>query len=208
MTLRRTPQRVSGQRRVTTILDAAESLFAEVGYDAVTTNAIAARAGIPIGSVYQYFADKTAIVTALAERYGADASAHYDGLITTVLANEGAHAIAERLTAPLLEFSTHHPAFVGLVVGAASHPALAAAAGTMEQGMEARFTAVLHAAAPTRSAEAAGLAGLIAWTSAKALLSRGLIAKVSDEYPLHLAIVAETQHLLALYIAHFRAGVG
>lgn len=52
------------------ILDVAEQMFIAEGYNATTTNAIAARAKVPIGSLYQFFPDKTAIFQALALRYG------------------------------------------------------------------------------------------------------------------------------------------
>src|SRR5258707_5795593 len=53
-----------GVLRVEEILHAAGALFAEVGYDKVTTNLIAARAGISRGSLYQFFPDKEAIAQA------------------------------------------------------------------------------------------------------------------------------------------------
>lgn len=56
------------------VLDAAAQVFAERGY-AATTNEIAARAGVSIGTLYQYFADKDALLVALAERHLADAQA-------------------------------------------------------------------------------------------------------------------------------------
>ena len=68
-TLRREPQQSRGQRRIEMILDAAEDLFAEVGYDGATTNAIASRAQTSIGSLYQFFPNKEAIVQGLADRY-------------------------------------------------------------------------------------------------------------------------------------------
>ena len=58
-----------GQARIEQILDAATLVFAEKGYEATTTNAIAARAGISPGSLYQFFANKEAIAEGLAERY-------------------------------------------------------------------------------------------------------------------------------------------
>jgi AcrR family transcriptional regulator len=67
--IRNKPQQARSQARVDRILDVAERLFTTEGYNATTTNAIAAQAGVPIGSLYQFFPDKNAIIGALAERY-------------------------------------------------------------------------------------------------------------------------------------------
>lgn len=68
-TMRRQPKQARSQERVHHILDVAEQLFIEQGYEQVTTRAIAARAEVAIGSLYQFFPDKEAIVRALANRY-------------------------------------------------------------------------------------------------------------------------------------------
>jgi len=47
------------------ILDAAESLFAERGFDATPTGAIAERAGVPKGLLFYYFPSKTDLLRAL-----------------------------------------------------------------------------------------------------------------------------------------------
>jgi AcrR family transcriptional regulator len=67
--MRRKPRQARSQERVNRILDVAEELFASQGYTATTTNAIAARAQVSIGSLYQFFPDKNAILRALALRY-------------------------------------------------------------------------------------------------------------------------------------------
>jgi AcrR family transcriptional regulator len=67
--MRRQPQQVRSQERVKQILEVAEQLFLEIGYEAATTRAIAARAEISVGSLYQFFPDKEAILKALAVRY-------------------------------------------------------------------------------------------------------------------------------------------
>jgi AcrR family transcriptional regulator len=54
--------------RVARMLDACAELVDEVGYDALTTTLLAERAGVAIGSVYQFFPDKRAIVQALTLR--------------------------------------------------------------------------------------------------------------------------------------------
>ncbi|MFB9182583.1 TetR/AcrR family transcriptional regulator [Dactylosporangium sucinum] len=50
------------------MLDACAELVDEVGYDGLTTTLLAERAGVAIGSVYQFFPDKRAIVQALTLR--------------------------------------------------------------------------------------------------------------------------------------------
>jgi AcrR family transcriptional regulator len=67
--MRRQPQQTRSQERVNHILTAAEALFIEVGYEQTTTRAIAARAKVAVGSLYQFFPDKEAILKALATHY-------------------------------------------------------------------------------------------------------------------------------------------
>lgn len=65
----RAPQQDRGQRRVDEILDAAEQVAVEVGWDAATTQAIAERAGASMGSLFHFFPTRDAILSALARRY-------------------------------------------------------------------------------------------------------------------------------------------
>ncbi len=67
--LRRAPKQQRGERKVEQILRSAEIVFAEVGYEHATTNAVAAHAAVSIGSLYQFFASKDAILESMAQRY-------------------------------------------------------------------------------------------------------------------------------------------
>ncbi|GAA0374595.1 TetR family transcriptional regulator [Acrocarpospora corrugata] len=66
--LRRQPTQRRSARRVERMLDACAALLDEVGYEALSTTRIAERAGVAIGSVYQFFPDKRAISQALTRR--------------------------------------------------------------------------------------------------------------------------------------------
>lgn len=62
---RATPRRAPGKRIVEAILQSAMAVVARDGFPRLTTNRVAEHAGVSIGSVYQYFPDKHAIVTAI-----------------------------------------------------------------------------------------------------------------------------------------------
>lgn len=68
-TARSKPSQKRSRERVRVILLAALQLYKERGVVNVTTNDIAKRAGIPIGSLYRYYSNKDAITSALVELY-------------------------------------------------------------------------------------------------------------------------------------------
>lgn len=66
--LRRQPVQQRSAKRVAQMLDASAKLIDEIGYDSLTTTLIAKRAGVAVGSLYQFFPDKRAVVRALTQR--------------------------------------------------------------------------------------------------------------------------------------------
>lgn len=66
---RKTPRQKRSAATRDRILDAAARVFVEHGYAAGTTNRIAEEAGLSIGSLYQYFPNKDAIVIAVLDRF-------------------------------------------------------------------------------------------------------------------------------------------
>ncbi|MGH3362077.1 MAG: TetR/AcrR family transcriptional regulator [Nocardioides sp.] len=65
---RRVPTQERSRRRVEDLLDAAAKLVVQHGVAPLSTRDIALEAGVPVASLYQYFADKDAILLALAAR--------------------------------------------------------------------------------------------------------------------------------------------
>lgn len=68
LTPRRKPSQERSRDRVERILDATAELLVDTPIDKITTAAIAETAGVPIGSVYQYFPNKLAVLAELARR--------------------------------------------------------------------------------------------------------------------------------------------
>ncbi len=67
--MRRVPQQARSQRRIEAILDAACAIIGDIGFEAMTTNMVAERAETSIGSIYQFFENKDAIIRALCDRH-------------------------------------------------------------------------------------------------------------------------------------------
>jgi AcrR family transcriptional regulator len=66
--VRRTPTQPRAQDTVHVILEAAARILQREGRAALNTNHIAERAGISVGTLYQYFPNKEAILVAMARR--------------------------------------------------------------------------------------------------------------------------------------------
>ncbi len=72
---RRIPRQARSRALVEAILEATARVLAEHGYAGTNTNVVAERAGVSVGSVYQYFPNKDSLVTALHERHAAQMQA-------------------------------------------------------------------------------------------------------------------------------------
>jgi len=70
----REPRQARSRYKVELILEATMRLLEKHGFDALTTNAVAADAGVSIGTLYQFFPNKEAILDTLATREVADMS--------------------------------------------------------------------------------------------------------------------------------------
>ncbi|HEY5142844.1 MAG TPA: TetR/AcrR family transcriptional regulator [Solirubrobacteraceae bacterium] len=67
--LRRRPAQARSAERVEALLDAAAELLRDREPDAITVRDLAAAAGVPTGTLYQFFEDKDAVLQALAVRF-------------------------------------------------------------------------------------------------------------------------------------------
>lgn len=67
--LKRRPAQARSARRIEALLDAAARLLEDREPEAITVRDLAAAAGVPTGTLYQFFDDRDAVLQALAVRY-------------------------------------------------------------------------------------------------------------------------------------------
>jgi len=99
---------------VSALLDAAESVISEHGYEAATMSEIAGKAGSSIGSLYQFFPSKQAIVQALRARYRDDFTKRWAPIERDYARLDPEH-FASRLMDMVIVFIDTHPAFAALL---------------------------------------------------------------------------------------------
>ena len=137
-----------GERRIAEVLEAAGAVFAESGYSAATTNAIAARAGISPGSLYQYFPNKDAIADALAEAYLAGLGDAYDQWLDPQVAALPLSDLLDRVVDPLVEYNVSHPACMVLFLGPDVPQRYTEAHRPLQLAMVTRFETLMARLAP------------------------------------------------------------
>lgn len=138
--MRRTPRQPRAEATVDAILAAAFQLLEQGGIEALTTNHIAERAGVSVGTLYQYFKGKQAILAALAQRRAAAARDRIAGIVidgprlsaarlivrTLATAFEGSPATRRALLDALVReggeevVMRHHLAFFDTIAGKAA----------------------------------------------------------------------------------------
>ncbi len=118
---RRTPQQERSAVRVARLLDAAATLIAEVGVEATTTNAIAAAAETSVGSLYQFFPNKDAILSALAERLADAFDEVKDDVLGVHHALDPLEPLMQRIVEGIGQWCDAHPAYLRLYEHATMH---------------------------------------------------------------------------------------
>jgi AcrR family transcriptional regulator len=115
-TPRKKPRQQRSQDTVECILDATARVLCSTGYDRASTNRVALAAGVSVGSLYQYFPSKEALVAALVERHVEQMTSLVKGKLAEVSAAPldvavrtmiesmfAAHAVDPRLHKVLIE---------------------------------------------------------------------------------------------------------
>lgn len=178
-------------------MHAAAAVFAEQGYDAATTNAIAAQAGISPGSLYQYFKNKDDIAHALADHYATQLAA-LRGEVLTVESVDGIglEDLVDAVLGPLVAFNLAHPGFKALFARTDMPAGLREAVAPVHAAIHHRVTELIGSFLPGRPpGEIARLA------TVTIQLVRGMTPLIVDaEGPERDAMAAELRAVVVSYL--------
>lgn len=125
-TMRRAPTQRRSRERFEAILACARELLVEKGSDAFRMSDIVERTGIPFGSLYQYFPDRTAVIATLAERYNAVGRECVARELKAIQGPDDLHAALCRITDGFLRMYRREPAMVALWDATRADPRLQA----------------------------------------------------------------------------------
>jgi AcrR family transcriptional regulator len=113
--MRREPRQPRSKQMVERIIAAGHEVLLERGYEATTTNHIAAAAEISPGSLYRYFPDKNAIVDRVIDRYAAELSARMSRAFLSALGSRSREAVRMTATA-LLDACEENPGLLRVLI--------------------------------------------------------------------------------------------
>jgi AcrR family transcriptional regulator len=187
----RVPQRERGKRRVAALLEAAVTLFAEKGYDAVTMTELAARAGASIGSLYQFFPSKEALADAVLDRFGerlVDALNGIEERATTITVLE----LVDALLGLLVGFHEERAAAITLIE---SRQETSTRAAELRLSLRRHVTRILRARIPKLSPKRAEIMALVVVQIMKAAAAQG----AEKDLTIRDSVLNELKHLLHIY---------
>jgi AcrR family transcriptional regulator len=143
-TKQKSPNRQArGQKRIAELLRAAGEVFAEVGYDGATTNAIAAKAAVSPGTLYQFFPNKQAIAEALANEYAAKNRAVHESAFAFDPAALSLHEVIDRTVDPFLAFRQDAPGYDALFIGTVVSAELGKRTQALHEGLKQRIAQLI-----------------------------------------------------------------
>ena len=195
--LRRQPRQQRSRTRVRHILEAADAILSGEGFEALAVRRIAQVAGVPVGSIYQFFPDKAAVVDALAGTY----IEQFDAAIEQLVARSAAEVWQDPVGTLVDAFAALYranPGYVALWSGRHLSPELARADEANNAAIADGVRRILVRQVPLPDGEELVLESRIAVAVADALLQFAFRQGASGDE----TVLDELKALLRLYLAH------
>ncbi|HEY0970027.1 MAG TPA: TetR/AcrR family transcriptional regulator [Gemmatimonadales bacterium] len=170
MSTRRVPTQQRSRDRLARIARAAGELCAEAGADAVTMEGIAVRAGTSIGSLYQFFPNRDALLHFVAERYVEDLGRLLEPEEDPDAAHLPLEGLVDAMLSPFESFHRTHPGYFAVLFAPQGSAALATLRGRLREQLVARVERLLQLRAPDLPAARRRSLALTSVEAARALL--------------------------------------
>ena len=200
---RRVPVQRRSLDRLERIARAAGALCGEMGPEAVTMEAIAARAETSVGSVYQFYPNKDALLHAVAERYVADLLALLEaGDDASEVATLPLDRLVDAVLEPFVAFHRVHPGYFAVLFAPQSTDALRRVRGRLRALLAARVERLFAARAPTVPPAQRRRLALTAVEAARALMQ---YIEVGVPRAARAPMRAELRAMLVAYLAPWLA---
>lgn len=164
------PRKVPAQRRsaetVEAILGAAARTFVSRGFRGATTNHVAKRAGVSIGTLYEYFPGKEALAAALIERHLERAEARFAeraAALATAQPRPSVSELASAMVRTMIELHEDAPRLHRVLFEEVPHPpALRARVRALEDAQVEALAALLAAMPDVRAPDPQVAARIVA----------------------------------------------
>jgi AcrR family transcriptional regulator len=198
---RREPQQARSRARVAQILTAADAILSEEGVSALTVRRIAERAQVPVGSIYQFFGDKGAVIDAVARAYLSESDAAIEALVHAAETGEGDWSDpVGRMLDVFVGLYRLHPGYVALWSGRHMSAEVARVDEANSQLIAAGVQRIVVAQAGLPEGPGLELATQVAVRAATGLLHYAFTRSASGDE----AVLNELRNLLRLYLASLR----
>ena len=137
-----------GQRRIDQLLDAADAVFAQLGYERATTNAICAEAGVSPGTLYQFLSNKQAIAEALAARYLERLPSTHQTAFDVASAQASLPKLIAHVVDPFISLHRQGPGLEALLTGSDISDELTASIDGLKQHVEKSLAELFRTRCP------------------------------------------------------------
>jgi AcrR family transcriptional regulator len=180
------------------ILAAGRVVVLRDGYDAASTNRIAAEAGVSPGSLYQYFPNKDAVLNAIVERYSDDVAERITAALADRFDDEPGANMVRATVEALLDALEENTELLRVVADELPRSENLARAEALEERVTGLMSAYLAARPPQMRDDVAP--STAAWILVRAIQNLG-VRYVLDRPPIPRDLfVSELERLVAGYL--------
>jgi AcrR family transcriptional regulator len=173
-TPRKQPIQARSRQTVAAILQATAQVLMTNGYDGTTTNLVAEKAGVSIGSLYEYFPNKESLVAALASVHIAELMARVDAVLNMPI-DETLRAVVAALIRAGLDAHRIDPALHKVLVEQVPRIGTLAASLDISSVLQRKIEGDLRRRAPRLPAARVRMIALVLETCIEALTHRAVV---------------------------------